>query len=58
VSNAPDRGNVKSNNLPFTLTYAAPDPRPPSAIRGLINLAVIAVATGLICLTIWSLIAG
>lgn len=49
---------LKNNVLPFpSLTHAAPDPRPPSMLRGLIGLAIIIVAVGLICLTTWSLIA-
>lgn len=50
--------NLKSNVLPFpALTHAAPDPRPPSLLRGFINLVVLVVMTGLICLTAWALIA-
>lgn len=53
-----DNEDLKSNVLPFpALTYAPPDPRKPSAFRGLLTLIVIIIAVGLICLTGWSLIA-
>lgn len=54
----PAREDLKSNVLPFTLSYAAPDHRPPSAARGLVTLAVLLLAAGLILLTVWSLIDG
>lgn len=52
-----DSEGLKSNILPFpALTYAAPDPRPPSKLRGFIGLIVLVIAAGLIGLTGWSLI--
>lgn len=49
--------DLKSNILPFpALTHAAPDPRPPSLLRGFIGLVVLVIAAGLICLIAWSLI--
>lgn len=59
----PDHGSganarpLKSNVLPFpSLMPAPPDPPRPSILRGIIALTLLAIATGLILMVIWSLI--
>ena len=53
---AKDKPAMKNNVLPFPALYAVPkDPPRPSVWRGLVTLAVLAAALGLLALTLWAL---